>query len=63
MNDQTFQIFLAVVPPIAIAVGGALLKMWVDQAVIKRDIDAIAELIGTKRSQARKKRAEKTSEE
>jgi len=33
----------------------ALIQMYRDHAVMKRDIDSIADLIGTKRAKARRK--------
>ncbi len=37
---------------------GALFFMWRDIAVLKRDVDGLASVIGTKRSKARCKKAE-----
>lgn len=48
----------SVLTALIIAAIGSVLKIWKDQAVIRRDIDALADLIGTKRAKARRPKAD-----
>ena len=58
MRDLLIGIGVTVIGGLISAGIMALLIMWRDLAVAKRDIDALAEIIGTERAKARKERKE-----
>lgn len=58
MREKILEFLTTVLSSLLIAAITALLIMWRDLAIAKRDIDALAEIIGTKRAKCRKNRRE-----
>jgi hypothetical protein len=56
--DVFNQVLIATLSILVASAIGSLLFMWRDIAVLKRDVDGLAEVIGTKRSKARCKKSE-----
>lgn len=56
MPDYLISIFVSVTSGLVTSVIVTMFYMWKDQAVMKRDIDALAEHIGTERAKCRVRR-------
>lgn len=59
LADEIIKALLAGLAILIAAGIAALFIMWRDNAVMKRDIDALADIIGTDRAKARRPKADK----
>lgn len=58
MSDALIQIVIGVLIILIPTALGALFFMWRDIALLKRDVDAVADIVGTERAKARRKKSE-----
>lgn len=54
-------LLVSIATALFIGILSSALKSWRDIAVLKRDVDALAEILGTERSKARKESADEKS--